>query len=124
VLSAAAMKTGGPPAGWPADRLAIWPFVLDELAAFERAWGESARRTGWDDLSLYGLHPRAPYEDVAAMGAAFLVALSGWQVIAVGPGAIELVSRTGSRLKIYRRAPDPAAGLAWTPAGEPRGCFT
>jgi hypothetical protein len=110
------------PPAWPTDRLAIWPFVLDELAAFERAWGESARTAGWDELSLYGLHSRAPAANLAAMGAAFLVALSGWQVIAVGPGAIVLVSRTGSRLRIYRRPPDPAAVLAWELPAIAGGC--
>jgi hypothetical protein len=104
------------PAAWPADRLALWPFVVDEVTAFRRQWDERARAVGWDDLALYSLHPRAPYANLAAMGAAFKVALGGWQVIGVGADAIEVVSRTGSRLRIYRRAPDADAVLAWAPA--------
>jgi hypothetical protein len=48
------------------------------------------------------------------MGAAFLVALRGHQVISVDHRAIEMVARTSARLRVYRGDPDSGAALAWT----------
>jgi hypothetical protein len=54
------------------------------------------------------------------MGAAFLVALRGHQVVGVDHRAITMVPRTGSRLKAYRGEVDPAAVLAWKLCGSRR----
>jgi len=121
-LSAAALpaKAGlrllarSPPAAWPTDRLALWPTVVDRALAFERCWGDQARSVGWTELDLYGLHQRAPWPNLSAMGAVFLVAIGGHAVIRVNAEAIEIaVQTTGSRLRIVRRPPDPASVLAW-----------
>jgi hypothetical protein len=102
------------PTLWPIEQLARWPSVVDRVMAFRRQCDRPARAAGWDDLSLYGLHRRAPYANVAAMGAAFLAALNSWHVIGVGADAIAIVSPAGSRLKIYREPPDPDAVVAWS----------
>jgi hypothetical protein len=47
------------------------------------------------------------------MGAAFLVALRGHQVVEVGAEAITVVTRTAARLRIFRGEPDQGAVLAW-----------
>ena len=41
------------------------------------------------------------------LGAAFLVALRGHQVVEVDPKAITMVARTAARLKVYRCEPIP-----------------
>jgi hypothetical protein len=110
-----------PPAGWPIDRLARWPSVVDQVMAFRRQCDRPARAAGWDDRSLYGLHRHAPYANVAAMGAAFLAALNSWHVIGVDVDAIALVSRAGSRLRIYRQASDADSVVAWSLLARPPG---
>jgi hypothetical protein len=64
-------------------------------------------------VQLYGLDPVAPRARVGRMGAAFLVALRGHQVIDVSAEAITVVTRTSARLRIFRGKPDPGAVLAW-----------
>lgn len=106
-----------PPAAWPVDRVAHWPGMIAGAMAFARCWDSHARESGWTELQLYGLHPRAPWANLAAMGAAFQIGLAGGSVIAVSAEAIAIVMRTGSRQRLYRRAPDPQAVLAWELAG-------
>jgi hypothetical protein len=104
------------PAAWPTDRLAQWPALVDRVLVFERCWGDQARAAGWSTLQLYGLHRRAPWSNLAGMGAAFLVAIGGHTVIGLSSKAIAIAApTTGSRLRIYRRAPDADAVLAWAP---------
>jgi hypothetical protein len=47
------------------------------------------------------------------MGAAWLVALRGDRVTAIDAKAVRLVSRTGSRLSIYRPEDERGAVLPW-----------
>jgi hypothetical protein len=47
------------------------------------------------------------------MGAAFLVALRGRQVVDVDQRAITMVARTSARLRVYRTEPHPDVVLAW-----------
>jgi hypothetical protein len=47
------------------------------------------------------------------MGAAFLVALRGHQVVEVDHRAITMVARTSSRLRVFRSEPDPDVVVAW-----------
>jgi hypothetical protein len=98
---------------WPvgAER---WAEVVARVKAFENAYGMRARACGWSDLSLYGVHRHAPYANLAAMGAAFVVARSGHRVAAVTAGDMLLISPTGAMLRIFRGEPDPSAALAWT----------
>ena len=109
---------------WKVDEPKRWLTVVDSVAAFAERWDGQARACGWTSVQLYGLHRRAPWANVAGMGAAFLIAadgrpvpillaLKGGPAIAVDQEAIRIVSPSGSKLRIYRRPPDPAAVLAW-----------
>jgi hypothetical protein len=64
-------------------------------------------------VQLYGLDPVAPRARVGRMGAAFLACMPGRQVIAVDDKAITMMTRTSSRLRVYRSEPDEGAVLAW-----------
>jgi hypothetical protein len=63
---------------------------------------------------LWGLHRRALYTNVAGMGAVLVAARSNHTVLEVGRDSVLLVTRASSRLRIFRRVPDPDAVLAWT----------
>jgi hypothetical protein len=60
-----------------------WRDLVARLRQFEIPWGGRARLAGWTLLQLYGLDPIAPRARVGRMGAAFLVALRGHQVVDV-----------------------------------------
>jgi hypothetical protein len=47
------------------------------------------------------------------MGAAFLVALRGHQVVEIDHQAITMVARTAARLRVFRSEPDLEVVLAW-----------
>lgn len=109
---------------WPIDP-PRWTAVVDSVTAFAGRWDGRARACGWTPLQLYGLHRRAPWANVAGMGAAFLiaadgrpvpvlVALKGGPAIAVDQEAIRTLSPGGARLRIFRRTPDPDSVLAWS----------
>ena len=102
---------GGPPL-WPED-LVTWPMVVASVKAFAERWDGEARACGWPALSLYGLHRRAPWANLAAMGAAFVLARVGSRASAINGCAIETGSATGMPLRVYRTEPEPAAVLAW-----------
>jgi hypothetical protein len=110
------------------DRLE-WMELVAGLRAFEERFGGRARIAGWAQVQLYGLDPVAPRARVGRMGAAFLVALRGHQVVEVGAEAITVVTRTSSRLRVYRGEVDDAAMLAWdlpigavAPKGDQASC--
>jgi hypothetical protein len=96
---------------WPvdADR---WSEVVGALMAFERRFGGQVR--GWSPLALWGMHRRAPYANLAAMGAVFAAARANHTILEFGRDSLLMVSRAGSRLRIFRRVPDRDAVLAWT----------
>jgi hypothetical protein len=68
---------------------------------------------GWSLLQLYGLDPVAPYARIGPIGGAFVASLRAHRVVAVDAAAIHLVTRTASRLQIYRGEIDDGAVLAW-----------
>jgi hypothetical protein len=102
----------GPPL-WPVD-VARWAEIITTVTAFAERWDTQARACGWSALALYGLHQRAPWSNLAAMGAAFVAARRGDRVLEVEAGVILLASRLGSRLRMYRSEPDPDSVLAWS----------
>ncbi|MGD0333928.1 MAG: hypothetical protein ABSA90_11825 [Xanthobacteraceae bacterium] len=98
----------------------LWPIGAEEWShavagarAFAEAWDSQARAAGWTSVELYGLHRRASYARLAAMGAAWLIARSGHRAVGVDAGAITVGTYTGNRLRIYRTEADPDAVLAW-----------
>ena len=100
------------PALWPISAGA-WLDVIACVRGFAERWDAQARAAGWSTLELYSLHQRAPYANLAAMGAAWVVARSGHRVAAVDE-AIMLRSATGAVSRIRRVVLDPAAVLAWS----------
>jgi hypothetical protein len=54
-----------------------WALAVARARAFAEAWDSAARAAGWSALDLYGVHPRAPYARLTAMGAVWLIARSG-----------------------------------------------
>jgi hypothetical protein len=88
-----------------------WAEDLAAAKAFAQRWCSAC---GWSRLDLWGVHPRAPGKRLAAMGAAILACRRGDRVLEVDAGAILVVTRLGSRLRVYRAAPDPERVLAWS----------
>jgi hypothetical protein len=105
----ATLATGAPL--WPVGR-DRWAAMVTAIQAFAAVHDARARSCGWSSLSLYGLHHAAPYANLAAMGAAWVVARSGHRVAAVAADSILLVAPTGSRLRIYR-GDDQGSVVAW-----------
>lgn len=105
-----------PVPAWPLDQAARWPAAIDRVRAFAGQWDGAARACGWEDVSLYGLHRRAPYANLATMGAAFVIALGQHPplVTAVTSESIAVIMPTSSRLRVYRCSPDPDAVPAWS----------
>jgi hypothetical protein len=97
---------------WRVDA-AHWVDLIARVTAFAWRWDAPARAAGWTTLDLYGADRRAPGARVGSLGAAFLVARSAHSVLEVGRDAITVVTRAGSRLRIFRRAPDPDCAVAW-----------
>jgi hypothetical protein len=106
----AALAAGAPL--WPigAER---WTALVATVQAFAALHDAKARICGWDSVSLYGLHPHAPYANLAAMGAAWVTGRSGHRVAAVAADSILLIAPTGSRLRIFKSEPAGVV-LPWT----------
>ncbi len=94
-----------------------WADELTAARAFAGRWQAPALACGWTLLDLWGAHPRAPAARLACLGAGWIVARSGHHVLEADTGAIRVVTRLGSRLRIYRTEPDPGAVLAWELCG-------
>jgi hypothetical protein len=90
-----------------------WLELVARLRAFEVPWGARARLAGWSLLTLYGICREAPRARIGRLGAGFLVALRGHQVVAVDQVGMLLVSRTAARLRLLRGKPDEGTVLAW-----------
>lgn len=95
-----------------------WSAIITAVRAFAARWHGQAAAAGFTDLQLYGLDPRAPSANLAAMGAAWLIARTGHVVLTIDRAGIELRSRSGARLRLLRRE-TAGAVLPWE-AGFPR----
>ena len=103
----------GLPPLWPAGNEA-WRLTLAHVKDFAERWDCRARATGWDDVTLYGVHRRAPGANYSALGAAWLAARSAYAVLAIESDATIVVgTRTASRLRIYPHPPSRDAVLPW-----------
>lgn len=98
---------------WPIGDVR-WEVGVDAVRAFADRWHVQACALGWSPLSLYGLHRRAPYANLAAMGAAFVLARSGHRAVAVDAEAVHVGTTTGAQLRIYRMPPEPESVVAWS----------
>jgi hypothetical protein len=97
---------------WPVSP-AAWDAAVTLVTSFAWRWDAPARAAGWTALALYGLHPRAPYTRLDAMGVAWLCARGNYRAIAVAPEAFTVESAAGNPLRIPRREPGEGAVLAW-----------
>jgi hypothetical protein len=107
----ATLATGEPLWGNESD----WRELVDRLQAFAARWHSPATAAGWSDVQLFGLDPVGPRARLSRMGSAFLACLRAHRVVTIDAEAVRVVSRTASRLSVYR----PAAGavLAWSLSG-------
>ena len=112
VLAGLDLMMRSPPL-WQVDRGTFWTDLVARATAFAERWDAPCRGCGWTPLELYGAHHRAPAARISCLGAAFLLARSGHTVLEVDSRFITVVTRAGSRLRIYRPHPDPDAVLAW-----------
>jgi hypothetical protein len=126
-LEAAIDRASGPPADvvngldllarsrpvWPLDAT-TWRGVVGSVSDFAARWDGQALEAGWSTLELYGLHRSAPWANLSAMGAAFVLARSGYLAIAVTDEAIVVRSALSATLRIRRFALNPDAVLAWS----------
>jgi hypothetical protein len=126
-LEAAIERAGGLPADvvhglgllarsqplWPLDTL-TWRGMVGSVSDFAARWDGQAREAGWSTLELYGLHRSAPWANLSAMGAAFVLARSGYAAIGVTEEVIMVRSALSATLRIRRFALNPDAVLAWS----------
>jgi hypothetical protein len=83
-------------------------------------WAPRAAALGWDELSLFGAHSRAPDARPGAKGLIWFLA-AGDALIALAADTARLRSPTGGRLQFRRRPiPDPETVPIWqlSPRGE------
>jgi hypothetical protein len=96
---------------WPVE-VGRWAAAVATVKAFEARFGGQSRTRSWDNLSLYGLSPTAPFANLAAMGAAWVLARSGHRAVAVTDDSLLVMTPTGSTLRIFR-GDGQGAVLAW-----------
>jgi hypothetical protein len=108
----AALATSAPL--WPLMSRDRWSAMVTAVQAFAAVHDAQARACGWDSLSLYGLHRRAPSANLAAMGAAWVAARSGHRVATLDRDGIVLIGAGGGRLRLYRTVPDEHVVVAWS----------
>ena len=106
---------------WPIEA-AQWAAAVASVRAFAWRWGVQARGLGWPEVALYGLHRRAPYANLAGMGAAWLMARSGRRDFEIAPEVMLIPTRTGDLLLFRGAPPDPDSVLAWHLCGEAGAC--
>jgi len=101
---------------WPigAD---YWSLAVATVEEFAARWHSPATGLGWSPLQLYGLDCRAPYANLAGMGGAFVVARCDHHVVDVTAEAIQVRSRNGADLRIYRRELGTGSAVAWSLCG-------
>jgi len=110
VLAGLAKLATSPPI-WGSE--AEWLELTAGLQAFSVRWFRPAAAAGWSVVDLFGLCPVAPRARLSRMGAAFLACLRGHHVVEVDHRAITMVTRTSSRLRVFRGEPDAGVVLAW-----------
>jgi len=99
---------------WPAGP-ETWRLTLAYVRDFTEQWDARVRAVSWSNITLYGIHKSEPASRLSAMGAAWIAARAAHTVVGIEPGsgAIILATRAGSRLRVYRTAPDPDGVLPW-----------
>jgi hypothetical protein len=91
-----------------------WSLAVATVEDFAARCHSRANDLDWSLLALYALHRRAPYANLAGMGGAFVVARCGHRVVDISASAIQVRSRTGADLRIYRRELGAESAVAWS----------
>jgi hypothetical protein len=84
---------------WPKDR---WRQLMSDASAFLAEWGEAAAMLGWTTYELFGVHCRAPYARLDALGLVPL--LNGSRVTELSATRAVIRLESGGELT-YRRKP-------------------
>lgn len=84
---------------------AAWQRMLDDAEQFMDRWATQAAALGWHDWEVWGVHRRAPWRRVDAMGLVPL--LRGTRLTALTASEAVLVTATGARQTHHRRLHDP-----------------
>jgi hypothetical protein len=80
------------------------------VVAFQQRWGGQVRCAD----GCHRKHRTTPYANLAAMGAAWVLARNGHRAVAVTRDSVLMTAPTGSRLRIFRGEVDPGSVLAWS----------
>lgn len=75
--------------------------IADARQFLDSGWAHQAAALGWDDLSLFGVHPRAPEARLDCRG--LVVALAGRRIIALSDMSASIEAGGGAILTHYRR---------------------
>jgi len=87
--------------------------IAAALAFVVAGWAEQAAALGWDEIALFGVCPRAPWERLDRQGAAY----SPYTVFAVTAEAITYASTGRLPLRRLRSAQKDGARLPWGAPG-------
>jgi hypothetical protein len=93
----------------PPDR---WDEIVENVHRLAAVWDAQARRLGWRELDLYGLHPAAPKARYDARGL-FVTVSPTDRIIAIADAAATIEKVNGSIVRYYRLTHDTDAVLAW-----------
>lgn len=79
-----------------------WQAVIDGALRFADRWAVEAHRQGWGAQEVFGLDEVAPAARVDRSGLAWLLG-DGSQVVALDRNGADIMTRSGSRQRFYRR---------------------
>ena len=94
------------------ESLERWGEIVETARRLACQWYTQARRMGWRDLDLFGLHPAAPRARYEARGLFFTVVTAD-RITALTDRAAAIQKASGSIVRFYRPGHDNGAVLAW-----------
>jgi hypothetical protein len=89
-----------------------WKATVETVRRLAGLWDAQARRLGWRDTDLYGLHPRAPRARYDCKGLFWMVSPTD-RIAALDDGAASIEKPSGNIVRYYRTFHDTEAVLAW-----------
>jgi hypothetical protein len=84
-----------------------WRHLQDDAPTFLERWAVQAIRLGWQDWQIWGVHRRAPWRRLDAMG--LVPMLRGKRILALVDDGAVIELRTGRRQPFTLRPVDPLA---------------
>jgi hypothetical protein len=89
-----------------------WIGIIKTVKRLAAMWDAQARRLGWRELDLYGLHPRAPRTRYDCRGLFWSVHATD-RIAALDASAAAIEKPSGNVVRYYRLNHDTDAVLAW-----------